>query len=229
MEAEKNTSKNMQSQSQQQPQNQKNQVPNPQSQNQPSGQQEEKKENKPKRAFRIGIIANGMNDEDILYYNEQLKEINKLYREKIRIVVLGYKTENDRLDMLNGVIFEYVKPVTIVHYFKQLASMQIDLLFIPLINNEYNATSENFNKYLEAGVFKIPVIAPDIYPYNKLISSEVNGFVFGNREEFIPYLRDLLHNKLSILKQVGARAMEDVATNFNYSSENIKILSSAFQ
>jgi len=151
-----------------------------------------------------------------------------MYKEKIRIVVLGYKSENDKLNMLKGVIFEYVKPVSIVHYFKQLSSLQIDLLFIPLVNNKYNATSENYNKYLEAGVFRIPLLAPDIYPYNKIIKSEVNGFIFGQRENFIPYLRDLLVNKLSKIRECGAKAQEDVFKNFNYSVQNIEVLSSAF-
>lgn len=170
-----------------------------------------------------------MNDEDILYYNEQLKEINKIYREKIRIVVLGYKKENDRINMLDGVIYEYVKPVSIIHYFKQLSSMEINLLFIPLINNQYNATSENYNKYMEAGTFKIPIIAPDINPYNKVIKNEVNGFIFGNREEFIPFLHDLLRNKFPLIKTCGINAQEDVFTNFNYSPDNIHLLSSYFQ
>ncbi len=169
-----------------------------------------------------------MNDEDIQYYNEQLRSINKMYRDKIRIVVLGYKNENDRLNMLKGVIYEYVKPVSIVHYFKQLASMQIDLLFIPLINNLYNATSENYNKYLEAGVFKVPIIAPDIYPYNRLITHENNGFIFSKRETFIPYLMDLLANKPDLIKSCGKMAQGDVFKNFNYSVENIEVLSSAF-
>lgn len=199
-----------------------------QSNQSPSQQnQQPKSENKP-RPFRIGIIANGMNDEDILYYNEELKAINALYRDKIRLIVMGYKNENDRLNMLKGVIFEYVKPVSIIHYFKQLASMQIDLLFIPLINNKYNATSENYNKYLEAGVFKVPIIAPDIYPYNKLITNEVNGFVYGQREDFIPYLRELLHKKSAIIKPCGIKAQEDVFENFNYSAENLDVLSSVF-
>lgn len=154
--------------------------------------------------------------------------INKLYRDKIRIVVIGYKNENDKLDMLNGVIFEYVKPVSIIHYYKQLSSMQIDLLLIPLINDAHNSESEDYTLYLEASTFKIPIITPDIYPYNKLITNELNGFIFGQRENFIPYLRELLNEKLSMLRPCGLKAQEDVFANFNYSNENIQVLSSAF-
>jgi hypothetical protein len=142
--------------------------------------------------------------------------------------LFGYKNETDKLDMLNGVIFEYVKPVSTVHYFKQFSSMQIDLLFIPLINDAHNATSEDYPLYLEASAFKIPIIVPDIYPYNKLITDELNGFIFGQRENFIPYLRELLNEKLSMLRPCGLKAQEDVFANFNYSNENIQVLSSAF-
>lgn len=232
METQNSQNQNQNTNPQQNPQGQNLQNPNPNPNQNPQQKQNPNQqsgaENKPKRAFRIGIVANGLNDEDILYYNEQLKEINKLYREKIRIVVLGYKRENDRLNMLEGVIFEYVKPVSVVHYFKQLASMQIDLLFIPLINNLHNATSEDYEKYLEAGVLKIPIIAPDIYPYNKLIQNENNGFIFGNRDSFIKYLQDLLHNKLSMIRPCALRAHDDVVKNFNYSVDNINVLSSAF-
>lgn len=194
-------------------------------------QAQEKKEDSPKeskRPLRIGIICNGFNNEDILFYNEQLKEINKLYKEKIRIVVLGYKKELDTHDVFKGVVFEYVKPVSVVHYFKQLVSLRIDILFIPLIINKYNSTSENYNKYLEAGVFKIPVMTPNIYPYNKVVNHEQNGFVFDKREDFIPYLRDLLHTKIHLIKSCGENAQKDVFDNFNYSVENVNVLSSAF-
>lgn len=230
MEAAKNNSsqsqeKVVQSPSQQPSQNQQQASQSPSQQpNQKSQSTEQKKESRP---FRIGIIADGMNDEDILYYNKELKAINKLYRDRIRIVVMGYKNENDKLNMLDGVIFEYVKPVSIIHFYKQLASLQIDLLFIPLINNVYNQSSEDSDKYLNAGAFRIPVIAPDMYPYHTLISDEVNGFIFGQRENFIPYLRELLHKKLQLIRTCGLNAQEDVK-NFNYSKDNIDILSSAF-
>lgn len=189
---------------------------------------QENKDSKHNKIFRIGIILNGLNDEDVLFYNEQLKIINSLYGEKIRIVVLGYKNENDKLNMFNGVVFEYIKPVSIIHYFKQLSSMGINILFIPLINNKYNSTSENYNKYLEAGVFGIPIITTNIYPYNKIIIHEKNGFIFDKKDDFIPYLRELLHKKINLIKECGITAQQDVVNNFNYSVENIDVLSSAF-
>jgi hypothetical protein len=181
-----------------------------------------------KRALRIGIVVNASNLEDIKYYNEQLKMINKLYPNKVMLVLLGYKPEEDTLNALDGLDFEYVRPVSIIHYFKELKARTIDLIFIPLIKSLYNATSESYKKYLEAGIHNIPVIAPNIYPYNKVIRDKQNGFIYDKREDFIPYLKDLLLNHLGLLKLCGIHANEDVLTNFNYSKKNIDIISHVF-
>lgn len=182
-----------------------------------------------KRAFRIGVIVNGCNYEDIKYYNEQLRKINKMYKDRIEFVFFGYKPEDDTIGALDGVNFEYIKPVSIVHYFKQLNSLTIDLLFIPLIKGVYNTTSENYNKYLEASALKIPVITPDIYPYNKIIKDKINGFVFGEREQFVPYLKNLLATELGLIRLCANHANKDVVENFNYSPKNMQIISNLFE
>lgn len=181
-----------------------------------------------KRPFRIGIVVNASNLEDIKYYNAQLKMINKIYPNAVQLVFLGYKPEEDTLNALEGLDYEYVRPVSIIHYFKELKARTIDLLFIPLIKSLYNATSENYKKYLEAGIHSIPVIAPNIYPYNKIIRDKQNGFIYNKREDFIPYIKDLLLNHLGLLKLCGTHANEDVLTNFNYSKKNIDIISRVF-
>lgn len=184
---------------------------------------------KANRAFRIGIIVNSCNYEDIKYYNEQFRKINKMYKDKITLVFFGYRPEDDVINALDGVNFEYVKPVSIVHYFKQLNSLTIDLLFIPLIKNIFNITSENYNKYLEASVLRIPVITPDIYPYNKIIKDKINGFLFTDREQFVPYLKDLLATQLGLIRLCANHANKDVVEKFNYSQGNMQIISNLFE
>jgi glycosyltransferase involved in cell wall biosynthesis len=188
-----------------------------------------------KSSFRIGIIVNQTNLEDILYYNKELQTINKLYGDKVSIVLLGYKPEDDKLNALDNVEFEYYKPVSIIHYFKYLKDANIDLLFIPLIHNIYNATSENYKKYLEAGIHYIPVIVPNIYPYSTVIRDKQNGFIYGTpencgREHFIPYLKDLLLNiyETDLVNKCGQEAYVDVTTKFDFSKENIEVISKLF-
>lgn len=188
-----------------------------------------------KESFRIGIVVNQSNLEDIAYYNKDLQAINKLYEDKVSIVLLGYKPEDDKINALDNVEFEYYKPVSIIHYFKYLKDAKIDLLFIPLIHNLYNATSENYKKYLEAGIHSIPVIAPNIFPYNTVISDKQNGFLYGTPEDcksehFIPYLKDLLLNiyETDLVNKCGKQAHEDVTTKFDFSKDNIEVISKLF-
>jgi len=185
----------------------------------------EQKSEAKKRAFRIGVIVNGFNLEDIKFYNEQFKRINKLYKDKVSLVFFGYDPEQDKINALEGVNYEFIKPVSVIHYFKQLKALNIDLLFIPLIQNTYNITSENYNKYLELALYSTPVITPDIYPYNTIIKDRQNGFIFGSRESFVSYLVDLLSKNIGLIRLCGNHANEEVLRVFNYSEQNMKIIS----
>ncbi len=181
---------------------------------------------------RIGIVVNTANLEDIAYYNEQLQSINKMYANSVFIVILGYKPEDDKNNTLDGVEFEYYKPVSIIHYYKYIKDINIDLLFVPLIQNIYNATSESYKKYLEAGINSIPVIAPNMYPYNRVIRDKENGFLFGEpedcgREHFIPYLKNLLQNEFALIKHCGIQAKVD-SSRFDFNKNNIKVISDLY-
>lgn len=190
----------------------------------PKSQEKEKS----KRPFRIGIIANETNAEDIEYYNEELKKINAECPE-VSLVVFGYKPDSDRLNMLDSVVFEYIKPVSIIHYFKQMRSTEIDLLFIPLINNIYNATSENYNKYLEMALLMVPVITIDMYPYNTFIEDKRNGFIYSEPSKLASYIKELVTNDIPLIKQCGTAAHNDVIKRLNFSKENVDVLAQAFQ
>ena len=195
----------------------------------------EKIDNSPKiKPLRIGIIVNASNLEDIGYYNKQLQTINKMYQKNVEIVLLGYKPEDDKYNDLDGVEFEYYKQVSIIHYFKLLKNANIDLLFIPMIQNMFNATSESYKKFLEAGIYAIPIIAPNMFPYNKVIRNKENGFLYGTHEDcsnkhFIPYLTDLLYNDKGLIPICGGHAYDDVKNNFDFTKENIEVISKLFK
>jgi hypothetical protein len=190
-------------------------------------QQEKPPVKEVKPPFKIGIIVNETNLEDISYYNEQFKTINKAYKDRVELVFIGYKKELDYNDVLHGVKYKYVKPVSVIHYPKQLKALEIDLLFVPLINNIYNASSENVYKMFEAATFNIPTICVNIAPYNTLIGDKQNGFLYESRETFFPYLRDLLSKNFGLIKLCGQHA-NTTMNHFNYSAENAEFLSSLF-
>ncbi len=177
--------------------------------------------------FIIGIICNGYNDEDLAYYNAEFKLINKLFKDKVKLMFVGYNPENSTA--LDGVDYEYTKPVSINHFFRHMHALKVNLLFIPLIQNTFNVTSENYNKFTEAAFFGIPVITVDQYPYNEIINDKSNGYLYANKEEFIQYLKDILINHLPTVQQCGLNAYETYLQELCYIPSTLNVLHAVFE
>lgn len=179
--------------------------------------------------IRIGIIITETNKEDLGYYKNELIKIDKELDHQITFVLFGLSGTDEDLKWFKqlGFKFEWVKKVSIIHYFKQLIALELNLLFIPLINDDYNRTSENYNKFLETAIINIPVITTNMFPYNKLIQDKQNGFLFNEKEDFFDYIKSLSTQKKAI-QQAGKEAYELVSTKFNYSEENMDIIDDLF-
>jgi glycosyltransferase involved in cell wall biosynthesis len=177
------------------------------------------------KKYNIGIICSGSNLGDIKEYNEEFKKINDKYGDDVNLIFIGYDYDEDKNkgNILEGVNFEYVKQVSIIHFFKQLQALQLDLVFIPLKKNLYNITSENINKYLECGILNIPVICLDIAPYNQIILNQRNGFVYENKESFLNDLDAILNNK-DLIKSVSEQCKKDVLENYSYNNKTIDLI-----
>ena len=61
-------------------------------------------------------------------------------------------------------------------------------MLIPAKDNKFNETSKNYVKYLELAYLNVPVIAPAIKPYLDLISTNQNGFLCSEKEDY--YMHD---------------------------------------
>lgn len=184
-------------------------------------------EGKPLSPLRVGIICKDTNREDLLEYKDELISINHKLGGRVELVLFGYNGVDEEGDWLKGVNFEFVKPCGITHYFKQLSSLNLDLVFVPLTKTKYNVTSENYNKFLEAGLFQIPLVTVGIFPYQKIIQDKVNGFLYKEKHELIPLLEHL-HIQRKLVQDVGRNAYHDVTTEFNYSPENMRLISDLF-
>ena len=101
------------------------------------------------------------------------------------------------------------------------------MLFIPLRNNEFNQTSENYNKYLEAGLFNIPVMVYDVFPYSEIIKNGNNGIILKKKNEFLEKLEFFQKNK-DELKRMGKTANELINTNFIYDKDNLPIIDNIY-
>ena len=173
-----------------------------------------------KQPLIIGVVCNGYNKEDIDFYSNEFRLIDKLFEKHVKVVFIGTD------DLPPG--STYTKPVSINHWFRHLFALKIDLLFIPLQQTEYNQSSENTNKAFEISTFGIPVITLDQYPYNRIIKDKRNGFLYESKETFIDYLKVLLVDHLTQIKMCGLNAYESSAQRLSYTEENLIELIKAF-
>jgi glycosyltransferase involved in cell wall biosynthesis len=182
------------------------------------------------KEFRVGIIATNYTWEDIASYKELFSEVKEKLGDEVKFVLIGFDGIDNKTQKScfpDGLEFEQVKPCTIVHYFKQLRKLHLDLIFIPLRQNEFNITSENYNKFIEGAMFKIPVMVYDIYPYNEIISNGKNGVILKKKKEFLERIEFFNKNR-DELKRIGESAHDFVYKNFVYSDDNLQIINQIY-
>ena len=179
------------------------------------------------RGYRIGIICSPNNYGDIKAYNKEFQAINELYGDTVNLIFIGYDYKEDKEKILDGVNFEYTEQVSIIHFYKQLQSLNLDLVFIPMERNMYNVTSENINKYLEAGLFGIPIIVEDLFPYNFIIVNERNGFIYKGKQNFFTDLDRILRNP-DLIRAVSMETHNDVIRSYTYTDANIDVVASIY-
>jgi glycosyltransferase involved in cell wall biosynthesis len=178
------------------------------------------------QVLRVGIIATNYTWEDISSYKEQFKKIQTELGAKVKFFVFGFDgvdIETNKKCFPEGFEFEFVKPCTIIHYYKQLRNLQLDLLFVPLRKNTFNETSENYNKFLEAGLFNVPTMVYDIFPYNQIIKNGDNGIILTKKDEFVDRLKFFIDNRTE-LSRIGNNANKFVLDNFLITEQVVSII-----
>lgn len=176
-----------------------------------------------KEPLRVGIVATNYTWEDLNSYKDLLKEVQEKMGKKIKFFMIGFDGtdhKSGRSCFPKGFKIEQIKPCTIIHYFKELRNLQLDLLFIPLRKNEFNLTSENYNKFLEAGLFKVPVMVSDVFPYNEIVKNGQSGVILTKKKEFIERLEFFEKNR-DELKRMGKEAHQVVMDNFVYHKDHL--------
>lgn len=164
----------------------------------------------------LGVICNGLNIVDINNFVNEYRIINRLFKDNVIIHFIGL---SEALPELKDIEYCYSKPVSIIHFYKHIHTVvKPDVLFIPLIRNEFNESSEGINKFLDMAIFGCPVFAPSMYPYSETIKHGMNGFLYNDGPHFIDLFKDLLVNRFESIKVCGAEALNSVILNNSYES-----------
>jgi glycosyltransferase involved in cell wall biosynthesis len=182
------------------------------------------------KVLRVGIVATNYTWEDLASYKEQFSKVQKELGEKVKFFVFGFDgIDNETKKNCFPADFncEFIKPCTIVHYYKQLRNLQFDVLFVPLRKNTFNETSENYNKFLEAGMFNVPTMVYDIFPYNQIIKNGDNGILLSKKDDLIERLKFFSENKNELVR-MGKNVNKFVIENFNLTEQNVALLDNIY-
>ena len=178
------------------------------------------------KPLRVGIIATNYTWEDLASYKDQFTKIQNELGDKVKFFVFGFDGmdyQSKKNCFPEGFNFEHIKPSTIVHYYKQLRKLQLDVLFVPLRKNTFNETSENYNKFLEAGLFNVPTMVYDIFPYNQIIKNGENGVLLSKKDDLIERLSFFSTNRPE-LKRMGNNVNKFILDNFSLTEQSVSII-----
>jgi hypothetical protein len=173
---------------------------------------------------RVGVIATKFYHNDLKEFAPILKQLGE--SDDIELVMFGYNGDPKGENILKGIDYTYEKGVGIGHYFKKLNELQLDCIFIPLRDNIYNLTSENYNKVLEAGLLGIPVVAPNLYPYSELIQNDQKGLLYDLDEssEYPDPIAAIEHILTPAGQVYAKRLYKSIQDGWNYNETNKKFI-----
>lgn len=145
----------------------------------------------PKNKVRILIVGDEYHFSDINYIKGILKDIKVKYKEAAEIHILGFDGTRANKNYLADLNFTHHERVPYFKYFELIRHIAPTALLIPANKNTFNNTSKNFVKYLEFSHLNIPVLAPNIPPYSKIIKTNENGFLCDKKEDYFMQLEFL--------------------------------------
>lgn len=176
--------------------------------------------------FRIGIVCSEHSHSDIEAYKKEMQQLSKT--KNVQWVLFGYEGVKDgKACYSKETDIEYVKPCSIVHYFKQLQNLNLNAMFIPLKQTIYNERSESHNRLMEAWLMKIPVIAPSMFPYNEIVSNQETGFTFEKKNQIAEFV-DFIKDKPDEVKKLTDNASKVLQDTFALNEANVLYLNEIF-
>ena len=127
---------------------------------------------------------------------------------------------------MDGVLYEYIKPVSIIHYFKQLEALELDFVLVLSEPTQFNIRSENIGRFLEAGIFGIPCIAPKQFPYVAVISEYRNGYLY-EQNKMVEKVIEALKNR-AVIATIKQTLAASINTEYGFTEANIHDILAAY-
>lgn len=177
---------------------------------------------------RIGIILDASQENDLKTIETLIARLLEKHKDKIEIILFGWsKKVAEQYGVLKDLRITYEKPVPFQEYHNRLNSLAFDIGLLPFTNNSYNASGKAFNRFLDFSANMIPVVAPKLQPYERIIKDGESGFIAANDDDWIAKSDELINNP-TLRKDMGNYAHKIAWENFSYTPKAIQRLKSIF-
>ena len=94
-----------------------------------------------------------------------------------------------------------------------LASLGMDILIAPLIDDEFNRSKSNI-KWMEGAMCEVPMVCSDVEPYSRSITHGKDGFLAKTTKEWITYLEYLIGSP-QLREKIGKEARKTVLREYS--------------
>lgn len=177
---------------------------------------------------RIGIILDASQGNDLKTIEKPLAALLEKHKDKIEIILFGWsKKIADQHEILKDLRITYEKPVPFQEYHNRLNSLAFDIGLLPFMNNSFNVSGKTLNRFLDFSANMVPVVAPRIIPYEKIITDGENGFIAANEDEWISKADQLINNA-QMRTDIGNFAHKIAWEKFSYTPKVIQGLKNIF-
>jgi len=187
------------------------------------------------KLIRIGYTGFSSHQKDLELIDDIMTKICEKYPE-VRFKVMGIIPEHafKRIPQYNykyrGVKIksqlEYISGTDITAYFYKLADQGWDIGLAPLIDNSFNACKSDL-KIKEYGALSIPVVASNVYPYQKAIKQGYNGFLASTGKEWYEAIEKLILDK-KLRQEIGNNNLVWVNEN-GWIQDNVAVWINTYQ
>lgn len=147
-------------------------------------------------------------DVDFQEVSAALEEILAKYPH-VHLIIHGTLTLPESFKTFTGQIHT-IPFMKASEYYTALNSYDINIA--PLEPSIFNDAKSNI-KYLEASVVRMPTIASDVVEYKAIIEDGINGFIAGNKEEWITAFEKLIGYE-TLRKTMGEAAYDTVMKGY---------------
>ena len=177
---------------------------------------------------KIGLVLDPSQAQDVKTIEQPLRTLLETHKEKIELVIYGWNERTvEQHAFLKDLPVTYEKPVPFFDYHARLSSLALDIGLLPFVNNAFNNSGKPLIRFLDFSACMVPVVAPKMQLFEKLIADGENGFIANSAEEWVEKVGLLIENA-EMRRNIGAYAHKTVWEGYSYTPKAMQRLRSVF-